>query len=91
MYSEVHLNRVLYKPAPVASSRFRQIVVVEKEQFEVRIFEGAVVQLDPEFIANCSDAEVVFHPTLQSAREDVNKEFQDSISAGWQPYTGSHG
>jgi hypothetical protein len=67
MYSEVHLNRVLYNARPEPGHRYRQIVVVEKEQFEVRIFEGDVVQRDPKFMANNSDAEMYFHPTLKSA------------------------
>lgn len=88
MYSEVHANRVLYKAGPAPGNRYRQIAVIEKNQFEVRIFEGGVVQVDPEFIANSSDAEIYFHPTLRDALADVEKEFADSVAAGWQPYVG---
>lgn len=88
MYSEVHMNRALYKLGPKPGNRFLNIVIVEKEQFEVCIFEGDVAQVDPQFIAKSSDAAVTFHLTLQSAREDPNKEFDESVAAGWQPYTG---
>jgi hypothetical protein len=54
MYSEVHANYVFYKAKPAAGNRYRQIAVVEKGQFELRVFEGDVVQTDPEFIANSS-------------------------------------
>ncbi len=88
MYGEIHANLVLYKTAPGISAgrRFRQIAVVEKNQFEVHLFEGDVVQLDPKFIAQASDAEVHFHPDLKSALKDANEEFQQSIENGWRPY-----
>jgi hypothetical protein len=88
MYSQVHVNRALYKSGPTPGNRYLNIVVVEKQQFEVRIFEGGVKKIDPKFVANSSEATVVFHPTLESAMADANKEFDDSIAAGWQPYTG---
>jgi len=48
MLGEMHLNRVLYKMKPFASKAlYRQIVVLEQEQFQVRIFEGRIVQTDP--------------------------------------------
>ena len=88
MFSEVHLNLVAYKKQPPGSKPvFRQIAVVERAQFEVRIFSGDVVQQDPKFIAETSDAEVYFHPTLQAAVKDAEAEFQQSISSGeWQAY-----
>ena len=86
MYSEVHENRVLYKSTAQPGNLYRQIVVVEKEQFQVRVFEGEVVQTDPKFIAECSDAEVYFHTTLRAALDDVENEFRKSVAAGWTPY-----
>jgi hypothetical protein len=88
MYSEIHMHRVLYKSGPNPGNRYLNIVIVEKEQFEVRVFEGEVEQLDPKFVANSSDAAMTFHHTLQSANEDANKEFAESVTAGWLPYTG---
>ena len=88
MYGELHLNLVAYKKQPSSSKPvYRQIAVVEAEQFEVRIFSGDVVQQDPKFIAESSDAEVYFHRTLQAAIKDAEAEFQQSISSGeWQAY-----
>jgi hypothetical protein len=91
MYGEVHANRVLYRKTPQPGHRYRQIALLENEQFEVRIFTGDVVQTDPKFIARNSDAEIYFHPNLRSALADVEKEFQDSIAAGWTPYTPNNG
>jgi hypothetical protein len=86
MYREVHANRVLYKPGTArAGHRYRQIAVVEKEQFEVRIFEGDIVQTAPEFIAQSSDAEVHFHDTLKEALARAEGEFQSSVAEGWAP------
>ncbi len=85
MYSEIHFNRVLYKSDPKPRNRYRQIVVEEREQFEVRISKGDVAQTEPEF--RSTDAEVYFHSTLKAALADAEKEFQASVAAGWKPYT----
>ena len=88
MLGEVHLNRVLYKIPPFAmKARYRQIAVVEQEQFQVRIFEGRLVQTNPKFIAKRSNAEVHIHPTLKKALDDAKSEFKQSIaSEEWEPY-----
>jgi len=88
MLGEVHLNRVLYTIPPFAMKvRYRQIAVVEQEQFQVRIFEGRVVQTNPKFIAERSNAEVHIHPTLKEALDDAESEFEQSIvSERWEPY-----
>ena len=88
MYAEVHFNRVLYKRQPPGSKPvYRQIAVVELNQFLLKIFVGEVVQTDPKFIAECSGAEVYFHPTLQEAIQDAEAEVQESIGSGeWRPY-----
>jgi hypothetical protein len=86
MYREVHANRVLYKAGTAhAGHRYRQIAVVEKEQFEVRIFEGDVVQTAPEFIAESSGAEVHLHDTLKETLARAEAEFQSSVAEGWAP------
>jgi len=86
MYHEVHANRVLYKPGTAhAGHRYRQIAVVEKEQFEVRIFEGDIVHTAPELIAQISDAQVRFHGSLKEALASAEKEFQSSVAEGWAP------
>jgi hypothetical protein len=88
MLGEMHLNRVLYKMKPFASKAlYRQIVVLEQEQFQVRIFEGRVVQTNPKFIAERSNAEVRIHPTLKEALDDAESEFKQSIAnEKWEPY-----
>jgi hypothetical protein len=88
MLGEVHLNHVLCKIPPLAmKALYRQIAVVEQEQFQVRIFEGRVVQTNPKFIAERSNAEVHMHPTLKEALEDAESEFKESIaSENWEPY-----
>jgi hypothetical protein len=88
MLGEVHLNLVLCKIPPFAmKTLYRQIAVVEQEQFQVRIFEGHVVQTDPKFIAERSNAEVHIHPTLKEALEDAESVFKQGIaSERWEPY-----
>ena len=86
MYGELHANRVLYRETPQVGTHYRQIALVEAEQFEVRIFEGTVAQMDPKFVAESPDAEVYFYGTLAEARADVEREFQESVASGWRPY-----
>lgn len=85
MHGMVHRNLVLYVKDPQLGHRYRQIAVVEKQQFEVRIFEGDVVQTDPQFIAQCSDTKISLHPSLQDALADAKMEFERSVQAGWIP------
>jgi hypothetical protein len=88
MLGEVHLNRVLWKMPPFAmKALYRQIAVVEQEQFQVRIFEGRVVRTNPKLIAEKSNAEVRIHPTLKDALDDAESEFEQSIAREkWEPY-----
>jgi hypothetical protein len=86
MYGQVHYNRVLYWGRPRQGTQFRQIVVVELEQFQVRILDGEVIQTEPQFTANNPDAIYELHPGLQSALADADKEYSASMQAGWIPY-----
>jgi hypothetical protein len=88
MRGEVHLSLVLYKRQPPgAMPVYRRIAVVEREQFQVRVFEGKVVQTNPKFIAENSDAEVHMHQTLRNAIDDAESEFKGSAESGeWEPY-----
>lgn len=86
MKGEIHANLVLYKPSPIPGNRYRQIVVVESDRFEVRILEGEVLRPDPQFAASSEDAEVHFHSDMKSALDDADKEFRSSEKSGWIPY-----
>jgi hypothetical protein len=85
MKGEIHANLVLYKPAPMPGNRYRQIVVVESERFEVRILEAEVLR-DPQFAASSEDAEVHFYSDMKSALDDADMEFQLSEKSGWIPH-----
>jgi hypothetical protein len=86
MYGAIHENLVLYRNSPRPGHRYRQIVVGELNQFGVLIFEGDVIQPDPKFDATSDQAEVTFHPSLESAMADAKKEYDTSIQSGWIPY-----
>jgi hypothetical protein len=86
MHGQIHANYVLYKSNPKPGEKYRQIVVVEMEQFQVRILGGEVLHPDPQFAASSEDAEVTFHPSLKSALDDAKKEFDNSQHAGWIKY-----
>ena len=86
MYGQVHENRVLYKDEAKPGNRYRQIVVVELEQFDVRILEGDVIRSDPQFLASSESAELYPHSDLQAALKDAEEEFRRSVQNGWIPY-----
>src|ERR1022692_1196134 len=91
MLGEVHLNLILFKIPPFTmKALYRQIAVVEQEQFQVRIFEGRVVQTNPKFIAETSNVEVPMRPMLKEALDDAESRFKQSIaSEEWEPYQAS--
>jgi len=88
MLGDVHLNRVLWKIPPFAmKTLYRQIAVVEQEQFQVRIFEGRVAQTNPKFIAGRANVEVHTHPTLKDALADADSLCKQSIAnEQWEPH-----
>ncbi len=88
MMGEVHRNYVLYKKQkPKSKPIYRQIAVIEMEQYLVKTFIGEVVQWDPKFIGENSEAEVFFHQTLKQAVEDAEAEYKHSRDSGeWEPY-----
>ena len=87
MYSEIHRHLVLCKNLPDwAQSCFRQIVVVEREQFEVRVFESDVVQLDLKFTDEAAGAEIQCHVSLPLAILNAESEYKQSVRNGWRAY-----
>lgn len=85
MKGEIHANLLLYKPSPIPGNRYRQIVVVESERFEVRILEGEVLR-DAQFAASSEDAEAHFYSDMKSALDEAEKEFRLSAKSGWIPH-----
>jgi hypothetical protein len=88
MFGHNHAIRVLYRIHPKPGHRYRQLMVWENKQFEVHVFEGEVIRNDLAFVAQSDDAEVYFHPTLEDALDDLEQEYEQSVSAGWVPLMG---
>jgi hypothetical protein len=85
MYAEIHRHFVLFKNSSDSRhSRFRQIVVVERRQFEVRVFESDIIELDPKFTDDGSDTGVQFHSTLSPAVLNAESEYKQSVRNGWR-------
>jgi len=91
MRSEVHRHYVLYNGVPRVGTRYKDIAVVEQDQFEVRIFEGDVLQIQPEFTVKVSRSETHSHATLSLAIADAQKECETLEAAGWVQYRRMHG
>jgi hypothetical protein len=88
MNGQIHLNCVLYSKKPTPGHKYRQIALLElPQQFVVFFWEGDVIQSDPKFDATNPDAAAFFHPSLESASVDADKEIAASIAAGWIPYS----
>ena len=80
---------VLYSGTANAGRKFRQIVAGVSDDgtfYEVRIFEGEAVQMDPDFNAVGSAAEYYTHPTKEAAEKDADAERDRSLAAGWLLY-----
>lgn len=79
-------NYVLYRNNPEPGHKYRQIVVVEAEgRFEVRVFDGDVIQTEP-FAHQNPDAAYFFHEKLADAMNDAEQEFERAKAEGMTPY-----
>jgi len=68
MFSDVHRHLVLcMKPLHGHKPRFRQIVVIKTDVFELRILEGEAVQLDQQAIASVRRGWRAFDPSAPSS------------------------
>ncbi len=77
---------VLYSGAPGDGRKYRQIVASASDDgtfYEVRIFEGKVIKVDPDFKAEGSEAEYYNHPTEEAANKDADGERDKSLADGW--------
>jgi hypothetical protein len=67
---------VLYKhDLDAHKARFLQIMVLERERFEVRVFETEQIQLDPKFTDDNPDVDIEHHSHLVSAVLAAEKNF----------------
>ncbi|MGA9461174.1 MAG: hypothetical protein WBV28_00180 [Terracidiphilus sp.] len=80
---------VLYSDHPSPGRKYRQIVAGPSDDgtfYEVRIFEGEVVQMDPDFNVVGTGAEYYSHDTKEAAENDADTERDRSLAAGWMLY-----
>ena len=81
---------VLYSDVPGSGQRYRQIVAMRSDDgtfYEVRIFEGKVVQMDPDFSAEGGGGGYYIHETIEAADNDADAERDRSLAAGWLLYS----
>jgi hypothetical protein len=99
----MHVNYVLYRPAappvpgrdplPLQLPEYRQIAVVETpwKEYELRIFEGNVTQVEPQFAAAQSQPPNISRfETLQEATREARVECAEAVLDGWELYRGSY-
>jgi hypothetical protein len=86
----LHTNYVLYRDNPEPGHLYRQIVVVEAEgRFEVRVFDGDVIQVEP-FDHHNPDAAYFFHDSLAEAIADADQELERARAEGMTPYVADY-
>ena len=81
---------VLYTDTPKPGRKYRQIVAGPSDDctfYEVRIFEGEVIQIDPDFNAVGTGSEYYSHVTGEEAEKDADTERDKSLAAGWLLYS----
>jgi len=83
MRFQVHDRIVFYKERSQPGHRFRHITIIEKDHFEVRIYDRELILSEPESV---NDAEVYFHDTLEQARVDLQRGIEKALNAGWKLY-----
>ncbi len=85
MFSELHRHLVLFKRLPDSPTcRFRQILVVERDKFEVRVFESDVFQGTLAIGDDATGTQIQFHSSLDSAVLDAERQFKQSVRTGWR-------
>jgi hypothetical protein len=79
-------NLVLCKAEATPGHRFRQIVVVEGDGFQVIVEEGDAIKKDAEFLTPSDTADVTPHRDVASAIQDASEQAAKSKGEGWLPY-----
>jgi hypothetical protein len=86
MYGQVQYNCALYQVEAQPGHRYRQIAVVEREQFELYVYEGEVLQTEP-WSSSSDTGYVRFYPTVKAALEEAERERDQSLKDGWKLYS----
>ena len=82
MFGETHRHFVLFKAQlESANFRYKQIVVIEREQFEVRVFETDGINPNPQFTDDCQGEA---YSDLTSAVLGAEKQYKMSVRTGWR-------
>ena len=83
MFGETHRHFVLFKAQSESPNlRYRQIVVVEREQFEMRVFETDTMELKPRFTDGGLHGEA--YADLTSAVLSAEERYKMSVRTGWR-------
>ena len=87
MFYEVHRHLLLYRKLHDGRAlRFRHIIVIEKEVFEVRLVEGEIAQIDPADVVGVACAEVHPYCDLAPAIKHAETEYIKCVRKGWRAY-----
>jgi hypothetical protein len=83
MFGETHRHFVLFKARSGSENfRYKQIVVIEREQFEVRVFETDRIELNPSFADGGLHHET--YSDVASAVLGAEKQYKMSVRTGWR-------
>jgi hypothetical protein len=85
MFNEIHRHFVLFKRSPNGSEiMYRHITLVERDQFEVRVFDCQTMELNSVILAKAEPAELQLCGHLELGILGAEKEYKLSIRSGWR-------
>ena len=85
MFNEIHRHFVLFKRSPNHSEiMYRHIVLVERDQFEVRVLDCQTMDVNPSVLAKAESAELQLCGNLELGVLGAEKEYKLSIKSGWR-------
>ena len=85
MFPEIHRHFVLYKRSGDGRTIvYRQIILIEWDQFELRVFDCEAMDLDPALHGHGELGEAQLYDDLALAILGAEKEYRLSVTRGWR-------
>lgn len=83
MFAEIHRHFLLCKRGVNGGSMvYRQIILVERDQFELRVFDCETLELDPAVLGDIGELQL--HDHLPLGILGAEKEYRNSVRRGWR-------
>lgn len=85
MFAEIHRHLVLCKRSINGNTMvYRQIILIERVQFELRMFDCATLDLKPSVHGDLGLGELQLYDTLELGILEAEKQYKLSVTRGWR-------